>query len=123
MEHKYTLKQCKEDMLKMWKWLYENPIKDKDDFLEENRDFNQNLRSNCACCEFDYEIKPKDKYQCENCPVDWWGVNQYGHSECTSSSSPYEKWDNSNRYHITTRMIYAKEVYKLALQIKVSDEK
>ena len=96
-----TLKECKELMLEMWWWLYENPEMEKEDFLKAHPKYPE-LLFGCAACEYIRVV-------CNQCPVDWWGVGR---------CSPYLIWFKS-KPGSRSKKFAALEMIKCILRIKV----
>lgn len=125
-----TLKQCKEEMIRMWLWLRDNPDKEKIDYFKANSDARI---SDCSACDwdaiFDWDNIFKNKIDCEHCPIKWYATkkrkpeNRCGRFTCLSSGSPYHNWYNlsTSSRNLIPRRIYATEVLKLVLQIKIDE--
>lgn len=112
---KYTLEQCKEDMMQMWKWLYENPGKNKYAFEAKFPQY-----PDCACCEYD-EVNNFPAFRACSCPIKWTSSD----GEC-GFNSEFDLWDRHQSRDICcdeeTRLFeceyWARRIYELAKGIK-----
>ena len=98
----------KQECLKMWQWLIDNPDKGKDDyFYKTNTKFVEN---SCYACESVEHLGYTDfSYDCvEVCPISW------GKSPkkiaCTDLKSPYWKWYASE--YAIDKQFWAIKVYE-----------
>lgn len=115
----YTLEQAKQDCIEMWLWLRENPTLEKEDYL--NLRYDLDFFSDCPCCEY---AKQKNSLKdCSCCPIKCWG---YKTDDCLDDFSFYNMWEKElnfkrkiNERQKRKRIIYATEILKQAINIKV----
>lgn len=116
---KYTLEQCKADMLLLWGILKDNPyISTKERAIglindtKEIRRFND-MDNECPCCEYVKDFKNS----CFHCPA--WNVNVEGGccEKKNGDDSEYEIWSSATDDE--TRQQAAQLIYDRALRIKV----
>lgn len=132
IESEYTLEECKKDMLMMWKWLAETGSSKLE--FQESKDSEGYRGEDCACCKYDSirripgifdDDTPQeifDDSDCTHCPIVWSHYN----NNCQIGGTMFEKWDfidhrqiTSPNYRTRSKKMYAKEIYKLALRIKI----
>lgn len=92
-----AIKNCRN----MWKWLKENPTKDKNDWPELSK-FNNYILNHCFACDYAFSITNDSNTMCKECFLkDTWkqldtdnvldNVNKFM-CECISYS-PYHRWE------------------------------
>lgn len=114
MKKKMTLKECKEECIKMWRRLAESG---------EGYKPQSNFLNACACCQYTLEnskdLKDKD---CTICPIEWISKEKYFDNDtpCLCSPSPYFSWYLTKSK--SRKKVYAQEIVKLAEQIQIEDE-
>ena len=96
-----TRKRAIELCLEMWRWLEDNPEKDKKDWLLNNGYTLFEVDCNCFICEYVEQIKYGD---CFKCPLKFLWRNH-----CMSLESPYRKWSDAF-YNTEDRIKYAKQI-------------
>lgn len=98
----------------MWTWLKNNPDKLKEDFLEENPNFPQNLENDCPCCEYAMRETGRPYNYCGACPIKWPQLFKMHLNQCLSSY--YLEYEFSDL--AVTRKKAAEEILKLVKKIK-----
>lgn len=107
-----TKKQAISEHRKMWNWIAEETLKQKEiifegDYLEKFYP-DENIFSNCFCCEYAFQ----NVISCTNCPINW-GNNAESRA-CIRSESPYCKWIIAgNKADWQQAAILAKEISEL----------
>ena len=138
-----NLKECKEQTIKMWQWLSDHPQCDKISYFALNNIDSLPIPNQCFCCNYSVEkweaanngkravpLMGMPPEICQYCPINW--GNKEVETPCQLRFSPhrihrnghlstvYDQWEisiGSKRFKRAS--IYAKEIVKLALQIKV----
>jgi hypothetical protein len=125
MAMRYTIKQCKADMLLIWGFLRDNPqytnkitAIDNMNITDAEKDRLRDLDSACPCCEYSVQIMKErgGKSGCSYCPI-W---TNHTEQDCiyhtlTDKRGEYEKWCRGKA--ACTRKRTAGVIYNLALQI------
>ena len=121
------LQTAKDECIKMWDWLRKNPTKDKWDYY--GLDINSitdilPIPNGCNMCAYVGYHSNESAMDCLNCPI--WGKSGISPTKhlygCEDDNSPYRKWTISQFCeNLPATKIYATEVLKLALRIKVGD--
>lgn len=105
-----TKQECKDLMLEMWWWLYENPNKDKENFVKSHPDYPQHSQEYCAACDYSLGL-------CKSCPLDWWGQPRCTRTHQNRGLTPFTRWALSNGSR--SRKFGALEMVKMILRMKV----
>ena len=128
MSDKYTLKQCKEDGMKIWWYLYQHPDNEKSDAISEL--YIGRLTNHCPCCEFVGLYSHKYIENCINCPIEWGTENKQADYFCEGTIDvkhffepikPQTKYDEWKHSAGRVRKFAALEIYKYFLRIKVDE--
>jgi len=126
IEKKYTLSQCKRDMIMMWSWLAKTGETKNAyiNFLYKNRAKSTYERFfsmvfDCPCCTYTGHDYVRGSCNCcKKCPVKWKNKYTKGiETTCCLPGSEYNDWNTS--YSITTRKEKANKILELAKAIKV----
>ncbi len=103
-------KELREEHIKLWTWLSENPNNKKDDYFDLIYPHERKPINECFCCELSEvweNIREENETQvtCENCPI-W---NNDGESYayrlcCLMYSSPFKQWIAASNAEIRSKL-------------------
>ena len=126
-EKKYTLKQCKRDMISMWSWLAKTGKCSKQYYIN----FIQNYRAKstyerfidmnftCPCCTYSgHDNDFNSNKHCKKCPIKWENKYLIGKDpQCVILGSAYYNWQTSTDEKDHKK--YATIILSLSKNIKV----
>ena len=113
-KQRFDLIVAKKGMMHMWKWLSENPGKNKGHYCSKFK-----VTENCFSCSYNSKWHG---HNCRKCIMKWWCNDNLGagYNECTDPGSPYSEFSPKKRPKYSAVM--AREIYKLAIKIKIPKE-
>ncbi len=89
-------KELREEHIKLWTWLSENPSERKWQYFDSVYPHETIPINECFCCELSEAVPDElpliERVTCENCPIVWSNNSSGNAVPCMTHNSLYMKW-------------------------------